>query len=40
MKCVKLNEGRVVRVSNKEAEILVRKNEGTYCPKSEWKKAR
>ena len=38
MKCLKSKSGVVIRVSDEEAEHLVRKGDYQYCPKSVWKK--
>ena len=39
MKCIKIDKG-IVRLSNTDAQRIVRKGLGEYCPKSEWKKTR
>jgi hypothetical protein len=38
MKCVKTNEGKIVRVSDAQAGYLVDNKKGEYTSKSEWKK--
>jgi len=41
MKCVKLiNTGEVKRVSNEQAERVVKLGTHVFCPKSEWKALR
>lgn len=37
-KCIKLNDGKVVRVSNTEASELVSKGKGNYTNKDEYKR--
>jgi len=37
MKCVRLNNSRIVRVSDEEAERLWETREGSYAKKSEWR---
>lgn len=37
IKCVRLNDGKVIRVSTDEGEDIVRANRGRFVPKSEWK---
>jgi hypothetical protein len=41
-KCLRVvGQGRLVRMSDEDAhEVVVRDNDGEYCPKSEWKKER
>jgi hypothetical protein len=38
MKCVKTNDGKIVRISDQQAGNLVDNKKGKYCSKSEWKK--
>lgn len=40
MKCVKLVNGNIVRVSNGDAAELVKKRKGEYTSKSEYKRFR
>ena len=40
MKCVKSSEGKVKRVSDHTAELLMLTGSYSYCPKSEWKALR
>ncbi len=37
MKCVKMNDGSIRRVTDYMAEEIVKENKGAYCPKAEWK---
>lgn len=37
MKCVKLGDGKVIRVKDERAAYLVGKGDGTYTSRSEWK---
>jgi Tfp pilus assembly protein PilP len=37
-KCIKLNDGKVVRVSNEVANELVSKDKGNYTNKDEYKR--
>ena len=37
-KCIKLNDGKVVRVSNEAAIELVSKNKGNYTNKDDYKR--
>lgn len=37
IKCVRMNDKTIVRVSNEQAEKLVKNQEGAYAPKSEFK---
>jgi len=36
MKCVKLADGKIRRVTNEEAETLVQHG-ASFCPKKQWK---
>lgn len=39
MKCIKMNkDGKIVRVSEQEADHLAADSKGIFVPKSEWKK--
>ena len=38
MKCVKMNNKKIIRVSDEQAGRLVDNKKGVYCSKSEWKK--
>jgi len=37
MKCIKLNAGKIIRVNDETATVLVNNKDGAYCPKSEYK---
>jgi hypothetical protein len=37
MKCIKTNEGQIVRVSDTRAGEMVDNKKAKYCSKSEWK---
>lgn len=37
-KCIKLNDGKVIRVSNKEAKQLYQSGKGNYTNKDEYKR--
>jgi hypothetical protein len=37
VKTIRLKTGGVERLSDEAAELLVSRNQATYCPKSEWK---
>lgn len=38
MKCVKLKSGKVLRVNNNQAQVMVDCGEAEFCPKWELKK--
>jgi hypothetical protein len=38
-KCVRLTDGKICRVSNDEADEIVRRSAGQYCPKQAFKAA-
>lgn len=37
MKCVKMENGEIIRIENQKAEKLVRDNKAIYINKKEWK---
>lgn len=37
MKCVRLDDGSIVRVGNEEAHEIVQGGRGLYTPKKDWK---
>lgn len=40
MKCVKSAKNKIIRVNDERAAVLVDEGGYSYCPKSEWKKAK
>lgn len=37
MKCVKIDNGEIIRVTNEKADKLVKEKKATYANKKEWK---